>query len=356
MTSTRLVVIGGDAAGMSAASQARRRRRRRPRDRGLRAGPPHVATRPAGSRTWSAARSSDLDELVARTPGDVPRRARHRRAAPPRGRRIDWTARAVRGARPATAARTEREPFDQLVVAHRRRPGPARPARQSTPTGIYGVQTLDDGVAILRALDAERASAPRRGGRRRLHRPRDGRGAACSAALRGDVVERAAQPMAHARPRHGRAGRRRDARAWASTCAPGERSRASTRRTAGVTAVVTDERTLPADLVVLGLGVRPEQRRWPQTPGIADRRRPAASRPTGACARRVRAACGRPATASRPSTSCPGQPVAIALGTARQQAGPRGGHQHRRRLRHLPRRRRHRGHQGLRATRSPAPA
>ena len=69
VTRERLVVIGGDAAGMSAAAQARRlRAARRARDRRPRAGARTSPTPPAASPTGSAARSRTATPLIARTP------------------------------------------------------------------------------------------------------------------------------------------------------------------------------------------------------------------------------------------------------------------------------------------------
>ena len=66
------------------------------------------------------------------------------------------------------------EPFDELMVA-----AGSVPVRPNLPgadaNAIRGVQTLDDGVELLRIL-ADDQPRPGRGGGRRLHRPGDGRG------------------------------------------------------------------------------------------------------------------------------------------------------------------------------------
>ena len=116
-----------------------------------------------------------------------------------------------------------------------------------------------------------------------------------------------------------------------------------------VRAVVTADGALPADIVVLGLGVRPNTALAADsgiplgvTGGMPDR--PADAGGRAVATRRVG---GRRLRADHP----PGQRPAGArtAGHARQQAGPGGRHQHRRRVRDLPGRHRHRGDQGLRA-------
>jgi NADPH-dependent 2,4-dienoyl-CoA reductase/sulfur reductase-like enzyme len=142
----RLVVIGGDAAGMSAASQARRRR---PVDeleivafeRG-----DYTSYAACGLPYYVADVVDAIDTLIARTPEqfrdayDIDVQMRHEVVAiDTRGRRLT-----VRN----LADGTERdEPFDQLVVATG-----AVPRRPDLPNadaeGIFGIQTVGDGVAL----------------------------------------------------------------------------------------------------------------------------------------------------------------------------------------------------------------
>ncbi len=141
----RLVVVGGDAAGMAAASQARRL------DPGL-----DIVALERGTRTsYSACGIPYLvagdvaspDDLVARTPDEFRReqridvRMRHEATA------IDLDARTVE-VRDLVHERTIRLGFDQLVVGTG-----AVPIRPDLPgidsPHVRGVQTLDDGCRLL---------------------------------------------------------------------------------------------------------------------------------------------------------------------------------------------------------------
>ncbi|MCZ9344165.1 FAD-dependent oxidoreductase, partial [Streptomyces sp. TRM76130] len=149
----RLVVIGGDAAGMSAASQARRLR-----------GPDeleivafergHFASYSAcGIPYWVGGQVADRDRLIARTPEE--HRARHidlrmRTEAT----EIDVAGRRVH-ARNLDSGTEYWTAYDQLVIATG-----ARPLRPDLPgadaPGVHGVQTLDDGQALLDTLAGAR--------------------------------------------------------------------------------------------------------------------------------------------------------------------------------------------------------
>lgn len=248
----RLVVIGGDAAGMSAASQARRRRG--PEDleivafeRGR-----HVSYSACGIPYLVGGVVAHPDQLVARWPETfrsafaIDVRLRHEVAG------IDLGRRAVR-VRDLDGGREGWEPFDQLVVATGS--VPVRPDLPgATSGGIHGVQTLDDGVDLLRVLADE---APRRavvvgGGYIGLEMAE----AMVMRGLEVALVEAGPQPMATLDPDMG------DLVAEALrhvgvTVYTGERAAGFEAEGGRVRAVTTSERTLPADVVVLGLGVRP---------------------------------------------------------------------------------------------------
>ena len=248
----RLVVIGGDAAGMSAASQARRRR-----------GPDeltivafergrYTSYSACGIPYWIGGAVDDLADLVSRSP------EKHRRNGIDVRTRtevvgIDLDKRTVR-ARDLDAGREYDEPYDDLVYA-----AGSVPTRPPVPgidaPGVYGVQTLDDGAALRAALDRRRTAGGHR--RRRLHRARGGRGLPDARAGR-----HGRRPRRHT-DRHVRPGRRpvhrrrrpqdrREPRALRRR--RGDRDR---RRRAAVAVHTKSGRRLPADVVVLGLGVRP---------------------------------------------------------------------------------------------------
>jgi NADPH-dependent 2,4-dienoyl-CoA reductase/sulfur reductase-like enzyme len=144
---TRLVVIGGDAAGMSGASQARKRRG--PDDLGIVAFERGNFTSysACGIPYWIGGAVDDRDQLITRAPEtfrdvyDVDVHLRHEVVG------IDTAARTVR-VHDLDAGRERDEPYDELLVATG-----AVPYRPRLPNidagGIHGVQTLDDGQRIL---------------------------------------------------------------------------------------------------------------------------------------------------------------------------------------------------------------
>jgi NADPH-dependent 2,4-dienoyl-CoA reductase/sulfur reductase-like enzyme len=241
----RLVVIGGDAGGMGAATAARR----------MRPDLDIVALEKGDFTSYSACgipylvggEVHRLDDLVARTPQQLREnhridvRLRHEAMA------IDLDRRDVE-VRDHDHDRTFRLPFDQLLIATG-----ARPKRPEIPgidgPGIFGVQTLADGARLLERID----SSPIRrvvvvgGGYIGLEMAEAflHRGAAVT------VVERAPEVMTTLDPDMGalvsRAMRRHgvDVRCRTTTTGFGEGT------------VHTDKDDLPADLVVLGLGVEP---------------------------------------------------------------------------------------------------
>ncbi|HEY8524466.1 MAG TPA: FAD-dependent oxidoreductase [Acidimicrobiales bacterium] len=263
----RLVVIGGDAAGMSAASQARRRR-----------GPDDLAITAfeRGRYTSYAACGipylvgdvvADAESLIVRTPEAfrsqfaIDALVRHEVTG------IDLDRRVVR-VRDLEAGAERDEGFDQLVVATG-----AVPVRPDLPgaeaRGIHGVQVLDDGVALRRLLDDGGPARPAPPARpATTARPTRavvvgggyiGLEMAEALVMRGvDValVERGPQPMPALDGDMGSlvADAMRDE---GIDLYLGESVTGFETADGAVRAVVTGERTLPADLVVLGLGTRP---------------------------------------------------------------------------------------------------
>jgi NADPH-dependent 2,4-dienoyl-CoA reductase/sulfur reductase-like enzyme len=252
MGQRRLVVIGGDAAGMSAASQARKR-----------CGPDELrivafergratSYSACGIPYWISGAVEREAQLIARSPeqhrrNDIDVRTRTEATA------IDLDARTVR-ARELETGREYEEPFDDLVYATG-----SVPMRPPVPgidaPGVYGVQTLDDGAALRAALDA--------GGRRVIIVGGGyiGLEVAEACQVRGldvTVVDRSTTPIGTFDPDIGtfiadavqKIGIRLVLEDAVAAIETGSDGHARAVRTAS-------GRTLPADLIVLGLGVRP---------------------------------------------------------------------------------------------------
>jgi NADPH-dependent 2,4-dienoyl-CoA reductase/sulfur reductase-like enzyme len=250
----RLVVVGGDAGGMTAASQARRLRD--PDDLEV------VAFERGHFTSYSSCGIpyfvgevvDDLDTLIVRTPEDfakagIDARIRHEVVE------VDLDATKVR-VRDLEAGTEAWEGYDHLLVATG-----AVPVRPPLPginsANVFGVQTLDDGVAIKDALERLR---PRRAvvvGAGYI-----GLEMAEALVVNGidvSMVEAAPQPMTTLDPDMGAlvAGAMRDMGIHVYVDEPVEAFEA---RDGKVAAVVTKNESLPADLVVLGLGARPNSR------------------------------------------------------------------------------------------------
>ncbi len=248
--SERLVVIGGDAAGMAAASQARRRRK--PDDleiiaieRGS-----YTSYSACGVPYWIGGEVDGPDALVARTPEVFERDFAI-------GVRLRTEATALDLDRSEVVLRTsegstERVGFDSLVIATG-----SVPVRLNVPgadaEGIYGVQTLGDGVAVRAAVQA--------GARRAVVIGGGYIGVEMAEAMvrRGievTLVEQAPEPMATLDPDMGRLVREAMTD-MGITVRSGEEVVAFETAAGQVSGVRTRLGVVPADLVVLGIGVRP---------------------------------------------------------------------------------------------------
>jgi NADPH-dependent 2,4-dienoyl-CoA reductase/sulfur reductase-like enzyme len=252
----RLVVIGGDAAGMSAAARARRRRD--PDELEI------VAFERGRYTSYSACGIpyfvgdvvTDADRLVARTPEEHRRngidvRTRHEVVA------VDVNRRRVR-VRDLEAGAERDETFDQLVVATG-----AVPFRPDIPgidaDRIFGVQTLGDGVAVRQAIDehAPRTAVVVGGGYIGLEMAE----ALVRRGLEVALFDRTEQPMAATFDDDIGALVADALRAVGVTLYMGEPVEAFDAGVDGrVRAVRTAQRTLAADVVILGTGVRPNSR------------------------------------------------------------------------------------------------
>lgn len=249
----RLVVIGGDAAGMSAASQARRLK-----------GPDELeivafergnftSYSACGIPYWVSGDVPDRDRLIARTPEehlarDIDLRMRTEVME------IDVPGRRVRARALETGAESWTS-YDKLVIATG-----ARPIRPELPgidaPGVHGVQTLDDGQALLDTLATTK-------GRRAVVVGAGYIGVEMAEALitRGyevTVVNRGQEPMSTLDPDMGRLVHEAVEGLGITMVNEAEVTKLLTGEDGKVRAVVTDDAEYPADVVVLGIGVRPE--------------------------------------------------------------------------------------------------
>jgi NADPH-dependent 2,4-dienoyl-CoA reductase/sulfur reductase-like enzyme len=142
----RLVVIGGDAAGMSAAAQARRLRDADDLAIVVLEQGNDVSYSACGIPYWVGDLVTRREDLIARTPAQFAARGITVRTGTPAAG-IDLAAGEV------VTADGERLAYDRLVVATG-----GRPARPPVPgldaPGVHGVHRLDDGAAIRAAIDA----------------------------------------------------------------------------------------------------------------------------------------------------------------------------------------------------------
>ncbi|MFF2012768.1 FAD-dependent oxidoreductase [Streptomyces sp. NPDC058195] len=254
MAAERLVVIGGDAAGMSAASQARRLK-----------GPDEldiVAFERGGFTSYSACGipywvGGDVagpGELIARTPEE------HRARSIDLRMRTEVTAIDVAGRRVRAVDLGSGEAYwtgyDKLVIATGARPvRPALPGMDAA--GVHGVQTLDDGQALLESLDR----AP--GGRRAVVVGAGYIGVEMAEALLKHgfgvtVLNRGEQPMATLDPDMGRLVHEAMDGLGITTVNRAGVTAIRTGPDGRVRAVVAGGAEYPADVVVLGIGVAPE--------------------------------------------------------------------------------------------------
>ncbi len=250
MARERLVVIGGDAAGMSAASKVRRER---PDleiiafERG-----PHTSYSACGLPYYIAGMVDKAESLISRTPEkfrekyDIDARVLHEVME------IDPVERWVRVLN-RSSGKEWREFYDHLMIAVGANPFcPEIPG--SDADGIFGLSTLASGIRVRRDLEEHR---PRRavivgGGYIGLEM-------AEAMILRGlevSLVTRGAEVMETLDPNMGALVS--DALEDVGvTLYRRESLEAFEQKGERVSAVITDKRTLPADIAILGMGVRP---------------------------------------------------------------------------------------------------
>ncbi|MFC9440341.1 FAD-dependent oxidoreductase [Nocardia sp. NPDC057030] len=249
----RLVVIGGDAAGMSAAAQARRLKDASELqivvfERGR-----FTSFSACGIPYWVGGDVRERDALIARTPEehrsrDIDLRMRTEVTE------IDVAGRRVR-ARELDSGAESWTDYDKLVIATG-----ARPIRPPLPgidaPGVHGVQTLDDGQALIDTLEHTE-------GKRAVVVGAGYIGVEMAEALiqRGydvTMLHRGPEPMSTMDPDMGALVR--DAMCGLGIDVVGNAEVTEIRTGDGgrVRAVVADGGEYAADVVVLGIGVRPD--------------------------------------------------------------------------------------------------
>ncbi|WP_327113263.1 FAD-dependent oxidoreductase [Streptomyces sp. NBC_01341] len=253
MAAERLVVVGGDAAGMSAASQARRLK-----------GPDELSIvafergeftsySACGIPYWVSGDVESRDELIARSPEEHRDRAIDLRTHT-EVTEIDVPGRRVRA---LDLARGESywTDYDKLVIATG-----ARPVRPDLPgidaPGVHGVQTLGDGQALLDSLDrvTERRAVVVGAGYIGVEMAE----AMLKRGFEVTVLNRGTQPMATLDPDMGRLVHEAMDGLGITTVNEASVTGILTGEDGRVSAVATDGKTYPADVVVLGIGVEPE--------------------------------------------------------------------------------------------------
>jgi NADPH-dependent 2,4-dienoyl-CoA reductase/sulfur reductase-like enzyme len=310
----RLIVIGGDAAGMSGASQARRRRDADALE--ILAFERGTATSysACGIPYWVGGVIDDREQLIARHPEEfrdrqqIDVRIRHEVVA------IDTDAAQVDVRDLATDAVTSHD-YDALLIATGATPQ-RPPVDGIEADGVFGIQSLDDGQRVLDAIadrDPRRAVVVGAG-----YIGLEMAEAMIERGIDVDLVDRVERPMTTIDADMG--DRIADAlRGMGVTLHLGvELQGVEVGDDGWVRGVSTDDGDLPCDLIVLGTGARPNS-------GLAVD----AGIPTG-----VR---GGIVTDPRQATSVPGvwaagdctqvfhriteQPTAIALGTIANKQG-----------------------------------
>lgn len=253
--SDRLLIIGGNAAGMSCASQARRLREPGDLEIMVAEAGRFTAYSNCGIPYWVGGEVGDADELIARPPGAFADQDIQIRLGT-RAERIDLDAATVTLRSDDGRGGGEGKPttlgYDQLLVATGATP--LRPPVEGLDAeGVFGVQSIPDGEAIRRALDKQPKRAVVLGGGYiglEMAEALVNHGLSVTVVLADplpmnsldeDMGERVCAAMT----------------AMGIEVRPCEPVRGIDVEGGLARAVVTDEGSYPADLVVLGLGVRP---------------------------------------------------------------------------------------------------
>ena len=249
MSKDRIVIIGGDAAGMSAASKIRR----------AQPGRNILVLERTAFTSYSACGMpyflgglfDDFEQLIARSPEtfrakyEIDVRTGHEViAVDPSNQRVT-----IRDSH----SREIREPYDQLLIATGARPScPA--VANADAAGIFGLSTLASGLRVHEFMSANqpKSAVVVGGGYIGLEMAE----ALVRQGLDVSLVQRSAEVMGTLDPDMGKLVSQA-LRDIGVTLYLEEQLESFEEKDGTVTAVVTSRRTLPADLVILGMGVRP---------------------------------------------------------------------------------------------------
>lgn len=249
----RVVVIGAVAAGMSAASQALRvaKRNERTLDVVVVDSGNWTSYSACGIPYWVAGDIADPQDLVARTAEQHRRNGIDLRLGT-EATALDLDRRTV-AITDLGSGTHDRLDYDHLVLTTG-----AEPVRPNLPgvdaAGVYGVETIEDGTALLDHLagDVRHAVVVGAG-----YIGIEMAEAMVRRGLDVTVVDKAEQPMTTLDPELGKLVHDAMEGMGIKVVTSAEVAGFDTDDAGTVTAVRTSDSTFPADLVVLGIGVRP---------------------------------------------------------------------------------------------------
>lgn len=249
MAKDRIVIIGGDAAGMSAASKIRRVQSKR--DILVLERTPFTSYSACGMPYFLGGMFDDYEQLIARKPKifrekyNIDVRTNHEVVAiDPAHQRVTIL---------TAQDREIYESYDQLLIATGARPFcPEVPNAHAT--GIFGLSTLASGLRVHDYITAQKPKSAIvvGGGYIGLEMAE----ALIRQKLDVSLVQRSAEVMGTLDPDMGKLVSKA-LRDIGVNLYLQEQLEAFEEKHGAVTAVVTDKRTLPADLVILGMGVQP---------------------------------------------------------------------------------------------------
>jgi len=249
MSKDRIIIVGGDAAGMSAAAKIRRAQPQR--NILVLERTAFTSYSACGMPYFLGGLFDDFEQLIARRPEtfrekyhiDV-RTGHEVIAVDPSSQYV--TIRTVDG-------QEIRESYDQLLIATGARPScPDVP--NASASGIFGLSTLASGLRVHEFMSANepKSAVVVGGGYIGLEMAE----ALVRQGLAVSLVQRSSEVMGTLDPDMGKLVSQA-LRDVGVTLYLEEQLEAFEERDGFVTAVVTNQRTLPANLVILGMGVRP---------------------------------------------------------------------------------------------------